>query len=201
MASLIPYFQTALGSASNMIADPEPIGDLDGSVEPFSGSFKTDPQPVSWSLSDENVRETGSYVDDGSQTSAEKARDDNIGFLTQLVGSLTGQNQKILQDLMASATKAQYDFEERMSSSAYQRAVSDMKKAGLNPAVLFSSGVANAASTPHVGISNVATENQLLTFFSAAGSIFSGLGSLLNSLLGNLLPKEVMSIVKSIKLS
>ena len=50
-----------------------------------------------------------------------------------------------------SVAREQMAFQERMSSSAYQRAMSDMKKAGLNPILAYKQG---GASTPAGAKSN-----------------------------------------------
>lgn len=48
----------------------------------------------------------------------------------------------------AQQAREQREWEERMSNTAYQRAVSDMQQAGLNPALMYGQAGSSGASTP-----------------------------------------------------
>ncbi|WGL31405.1 DNA pilot protein [Dipodfec virus UOA04_Rod_1027] len=61
--------------------------------------------------------------------------------------AFNAQQAQITRDWQAGEAQKARDFEERMSNTSYQRAMSDLKAAGLNPYMVFTAR-ASGASTP-----------------------------------------------------
>ena len=100
-------------------------------------------------------------------------------YIAEPVGNFvnTISGAKAAQDFSASEAEKQRNWEEQMSNSAYQRSMEDMKKAGLNPAAMYS-GVGGAASTPSGASASSSGGGQF-------GNVIGGIASAVNSI-GNM---------------
>lgn len=104
---------------------------------------------------------------------------DNLGKLGGvfgLAGSLFGGNSAKAAQESANRTnimlqQKQLDWEERMSNTAWQRGMQDMKAAGMNPMLAFTQG---GASTPNVSAATVIPEDGMARgIWSAADKMMS----------------------------
>ncbi|UPW41072.1 DNA pilot protein [Sigmofec virus UA08Rod_5614] len=88
------------------------------------------------------------------------------------------QLMDLANSFSASEAQKNRDFQERMSNTSYQRAIDDMKKAGINPVLAFNQG---GSSTPTGGFStSVASSSGSSGRYNADGALLGGLLKLLS---------------------
>lgn len=95
------------------------------------------------------------------------------GALNAGASAVSNRRQR---DWATEEAKKNRQFQERMSSTAYQRSVNDMRAAGLNPLAVYGSGGGGGASTPSGSVASGVSEMDLS---GATEGIYRGISTAL----------------------
>lgn len=116
----------------------------------------------------------------GSKQVAAETPEDVPTWLGGLMKTL-GQAQAEQRNYNASQAAAQREWAERMSSTAYQRAVNDLQAAGLNPIMAFAGGGSGAVTPTGYAASSSSADGMTLTdIINAVANLGSSVSRLLD---------------------
>lgn len=191
-------FLTALNVAGNVA---NTIGTVAGAAKNIGGAFGGWGQTGNSQSSGASISQGGGHSESGSQagTNIQQVNDwlkqayayqgqeaamqgkyNNQSMLKQMgyntlqaimQGVYNHIENSVAMNYNSAEALANREWQEHMSSTAYQRAVEDMKKAGLNPILAFSNG---GASTPSGSAGTISGASMGLASSSALGVSRSG---------------------------